>query len=97
MSLDLKMSVKRVSTERQQSVNRASTERQQSVNRASTERQQSVNRASTECQQSVNDLGGGILYNPRAGRRHISIVEVLAACIGNIVNVNLAAPENERQ
>jgi len=63
----------------------------------STERQQSVNRASTERQQSVNEFGCGILYNPRVVLRHLPIIEVLAAYIGNIVNVDVAEPENERR
>jgi len=50
-----------------------------------------------ECQQSVNKFGCCILYNPRAVLRHVPIVELLAAYIGNIMNVDVAAPENERQ
>jgi len=57
----------------------------------------SVNRASTERQLSVNESGCCIMYDPRAMLRHLPIIEVLAACIGNIVNVDVAAPENERQ
>jgi len=50
-----------------------------------------------ERQQSVNDFRCCILYIPWAVLWHWCIIEVLAACIGNIVNVDLAAPENERQ
>jgi len=52
---------------------------------------------SKERQQSVNEFGCGILYNPRALLRHLPIIEVLAVCIGNIRNVDVATPENERQ
>jgi len=54
ISVDLKMSINRVSTGCQPSINRVSAECQQRVNTASTECQHSVNRASTERQQSVN-------------------------------------------
>jgi len=51
-----------------------------------------------ERQQSVNGFGCCILYNPRAVLRHLPIIEVLAAFIlGNIMNVDVNAPENERQ
>jgi len=50
-----------------------------------------------ERQQSVNDFRCCILYNPRAVLWHLCIIEVLAAFIGNIVNVDVAAPENEHQ
>ena len=94
---ECQQSVNRASTERQQSVNRASTERQQSVNRASTERQQSVNRASTERQQSINYFGCWISYNLRAVLQLLSIIEVLAAFIGIMVNVDIASRDNEGQ
>jgi transcriptional regulator with PAS, ATPase and Fis domain len=81
----------------QQTVNRASTEHQQSLNRASTQCQQSVNRVSTERQQSANYCGCWILYNPRAVQWLLSIIEELAACIGNLVNIDVATPENELQ
>jgi len=90
-------SVNRASTECQQSVNRASTQRQQSVNRASTERQQSINTASTECQQTVNDFGCCILCNLRAMLWDLSMIEVLATFLGNMVRVDLATPNNEHQ
>jgi len=50
-----------------------------------------------ERQQSVNDFVCCILYNPRAVLQHLSIIEVLAAFIGNIVIVNTVTPWNERQ
>jgi len=50
-----------------------------------------------ERQQSVNDFVCCILYNPRAVLQHLSIIEVLAAFIGNIVIVNTVTPRNERQ
>jgi hypothetical protein len=50
-----------------------------------------------ERQQSVNDFGCCILYNPRAVLQHISIIEVLAAFLGNIVFVDTVTPQNERQ
>jgi len=50
-----------------------------------------------ERQQNVNNFGCCILYNPRAVIRHLSIIEVLAAFIGNIVCVNTATPQTERQ
>ena len=50
-----------------------------------------------ERQQSVNDFVCCILYNPRAVLQHLSIFEVLAAFIGNIVIVNTVTPRNERQ
>ena len=50
-----------------------------------------------ERQQSINDFGCCILYNPRAMLRLLPIFEVLAAFIGNIVNVDVASPENESQ
>jgi hypothetical protein len=48
-------------------------------------------------QQGVNDFVCGILYHPRAVVRHLSIIDVLAAFIGNIVFVNTVTPQNERQ
>jgi hypothetical protein len=50
-----------------------------------------------ERQQSVNNFGCCILYNPRAVIRHLPIIEVLAAFIGNIVSVDTATPQNEHQ
>jgi len=50
-----------------------------------------------ERQQSVNDFVCCILYNPRAVLQHLSIIEVLAAIIGNIVIFNTVTPRNERQ
>jgi len=50
-----------------------------------------------ERQQSVNDFVCCILYNPRAVLQRLSIIEVLAAFIGNIVIVNTVTPRNERQ
>jgi len=50
-----------------------------------------------ERQQSVNDFVCCILYNPRAVLQHLSIIEVLAAFIGNIVFVNIITHQNERQ
>jgi len=48
-------------------------------------------------QQSVNGSGCCILYDPRAVLQHLPIIDVLAACIRNIVNVDVAAPDNDRQ
>ena len=50
-----------------------------------------------DCQQSINDLVCCILHNPRAVLRHLPIIEVMAAFIGNIVIVNTVTPRNERQ
>jgi len=50
-----------------------------------------------ERQQSVNDFGCGILCHPRAVLRLLSIHDVLAAFIGNMVNVDVASPDTERQ
>ena len=74
------------------SVDRASTQRQQSVNRESTERQQSVNRASTERQQSVNHLGCCIVYDSRAVPWHLPIINVLAAFVGKREGNMVTAP-----
>jgi hypothetical protein len=50
-----------------------------------------------ERQQSVNEIVCCILYNPRAVLRHLPIIEVLAAFLGNMVCVDSAIPDNERQ
>jgi len=50
-----------------------------------------------ECQQSVIDFVCCILYNPTAVLRHLSIIELLSAFIGNIVFVDTVTPRNERQ
>jgi len=50
-----------------------------------------------ERQQTVNNFGCCILYNPRAVIRHLPIIEVLAAFIGNIMCVDTATLQNERQ
>jgi len=47
-------------------------------------------------QQSINDFVCCIFYNPRAVLQHLSIIEVLAAYIGNIVFVDTVTPQNER-
>jgi len=47
--------------------------------------------------QSVNDFEGCILCHPRAVRWLLSIIEVLAAFIGNMDQVNVASPDNEHQ
>ena len=47
--------------------------------------------------QSVNDFVRRILYNPRALLGHLSIIEVLAVVIGNILFVDIVSPQNERQ
>jgi len=52
---------------------------------------------SPERQQSVKYFGCWILSDPRAVLRRLSIIEVLAAFFGNLVHVDLAAPEIERQ
>jgi len=46
-----------------------------------------------ERQQSVNDFVCCTMYNPRAALRHLSIIEVLAAFIGNMVCVDAATPQ----
>jgi len=56
--------------------------------------QQSINTASTECQQSVNDLGCCILCIPRAVLWHLSMIEVLATVLGNMVRVDISTPKN---
>jgi len=53
--------------------------------------------AENERQQSVNDFVCCILYHAGAPLRHLSIIEVLAAFIGNIVNVDVASPDNQHQ
>jgi D-mannonate dehydratase len=50
-----------------------------------------------ERQQSVNDFVCCILYHPGAALWHLSIIEVLAAFICKIGNVDVASPDNERQ
>jgi len=50
-----------------------------------------------ERQQSVNNFVCCILYNSMAELRHLTIIEVLAAFIGNIVCVNSATRQNKRQ
>src|SRR5882757_9637674 len=50
-----------------------------------------------EHQQSVNDFVCCIMFNPRAVLRHLSIIDILAAFIGNIVFVATVTPQNERQ
>jgi hypothetical protein len=49
----------------------------------------SVNRASTEHKQCVTNFGCCIWHNPRAKLRCISIIEAIATCIGNVVNVDV--------
>ena len=48
-------------------------------------------------QQRVKDSVYCILYNRRAVLRHLLIIEQLAAFIGNIMCINTATPQNERQ
>jgi len=50
-----------------------------------------------ERQQSVNDFVCCILYNSMAVLRHLPIIEVLAAFTGNVVFVDTATQQNERQ
>jgi len=50
-----------------------------------------------ERQQSVNDFVCCILYNSMAVLQHLTIIEVLAAFTGNIVFVDTATRQNERQ
>jgi len=50
-----------------------------------------------EHQQSVNDFVRCILCHPRAVVRLLSIIEVLAAFIGNMVNDHIATPDNQHQ
>jgi len=56
----------------------------------------SVNRVWTEYKQRVNNFGCCIWYKPRAKRRLLSIIEVLATCIGNVVNVVVTTRKNQR-
>ena len=48
-------------------------------------------------QQSVNDFLCCMSYHTRAALQHLSIIKVLAAFIGKIVNVDVASPDNERE
>jgi len=57
----------------------------------------SLHLSENEHQQSVNDFVCCIMYNPRAVIRHLSIIEVVAAFIGNIVFVDTITLQNERQ
>jgi len=57
----------------------------------------SLHLSENERQQSVNDFVCCILYSPRAVLWHLSIIEVLAACIGNIMFVDTVTPQNEHQ
>jgi len=57
----------------------------------------SLHLSENERQQSVNDFVCCILYSPRAVLWHLSIIEVLAAFIGNILSVDTVTPQNERQ
>jgi hypothetical protein len=50
-----------------------------------------------ERQQSVNDFVHCILCHPMAVLWLLSINEVLAAIIGNMVNIDVTLPDNERQ
>jgi len=45
----------------------------------------------------VNDFVCCIVCHPRAVLRLLSISDVLVPFIGNIVNVDVASPDNERQ
>jgi hypothetical protein len=55
----------------------------------------SLNNMSTERQQSINYFVGCILYNPRVVLRLLPIIEVLAPCIGNVVNVDVSSSAND--
>ena len=50
-----------------------------------------------ERKQSVNNFVCCTLYNPRAVLRHLCIIKVFTAFIGNIVCVNTVAHQNDRQ
>jgi len=56
-----------------------------------------VNRASTEHKQSINNYGYCICYNPRTKQRLLSIIKVLAAYMGNVVNVVVTTRKVEHQ
>jgi len=56
----------------------------------------SLHLSENERQQSVNDYVCRIMYSPRAVLWHLSIIEVLAAFIGNIMFVDTVTPQNER-
>jgi hypothetical protein len=48
-----------------------------------------------QCQQSVNDFQCCGLYNPRAVLQQLLIIKGLdAQCMGNLVSVDIATPEN---
>jgi hypothetical protein len=50
-----------------------------------------------ERQHSVNNFGCCISCYPKAVVLLLSIIEVLATIIGNLVNVDVTSPDNERQ
>jgi len=50
-----------------------------------------------ERQQSVNDFVCSILYHSMAVLWHLTIIEVLAACIGIIMCADTATQQNEHQ
>jgi hypothetical protein len=50
-----------------------------------------------ERQQNVNDFACCILCYPRAVLQLLSIIEVLAAFTGNMVNVDVTSPDNKCQ
>jgi hypothetical protein len=47
----------------------------------------------SERQRSVKDFVCSILFNPRAVLRHLPMIQVVAAFIGNMVCVNAATPQ----
>jgi hypothetical protein len=48
-------------------------------------------------QPSVNDSGCSILDNPRAMLRPLPIINILATFVGDMGNVTVGTPQNERQ
>jgi hypothetical protein len=58
---------------------------------------QSQPQSENERQQSINDFGCCILCHPRAVVRLLSIMKELAAFLGNMVNIDVASPNIERQ
>jgi len=57
----------------------------------------SLNGALTEHKQSVNNFGYCLWYNRRPKLRPLSIIEVLAACLGAVFNVVIITRQDERQ
>ena len=50
-----------------------------------------------QCQPSINNVGCCMLCNPSSILRLLPIIEALADFIGNMVNVVVTTPKNDRQ